>query len=51
MVSSCNYFQSIDFYMYSYIDIKKIHVGKELIKIVFFSFKCKIMLYMLTHVF
>jgi hypothetical protein len=30
---------------------KKLHVGEDLTKIVFYKFECGIMLYMLTHVF
>jgi hypothetical protein len=42
--------------MYSFLHVflyphKKFHVGKELTKIIFLLFECKIMLYMLTHVF
>jgi hypothetical protein len=44
------------FLIYSFLHVlldqhKKIHVVEELTKIVFLLFKCKIMLYMLTHVF
>jgi hypothetical protein len=44
------------FSIYSFLHIlldphKKFHVKKELTKIIFLLFECKIMLYMLTHVF
>jgi hypothetical protein len=44
------------FSIYSFLHVllnphKKFHVGEELTKIVFLLFECRIMLYMLTHVF
>jgi hypothetical protein len=49
-------FKSQLFLIYSFLCVlldpqKKIHVGKELTKMIFLLIECGIMLYMLTHVF
>jgi hypothetical protein len=49
MVSKLQLF-SIDSFLYVLLDPhRNFHVGEELTKIIFLLFKCRIMLYMLTH--
>jgi hypothetical protein len=51
MVSKLQLLSIYSFLHYSWIHIKKNHVGEELSKMDFVLFECEIMLYMLTHFF